>query len=63
MEYDQLTDRDDLIVAKEELESLYDYKKDRGDNEDTLHGLDVAIIVLERLIETFPLIPERKWAV
>lgn len=49
-EYDQLSDRDDMIVAKEELESLYDYEQNRCD-ESVLHGLDVAITVLGKLIE------------
>ena len=52
--YDQLTDRDDLIVAKEELESLYDYEQNRHDNDDTLHGLDTAITVLGKLIDRLP---------
>ena len=54
MAYDQLTDRDDLIVAREELESLYDYLQNRHTDEETLHGLDTAIIVLEKLIERLP---------
>jgi hypothetical protein len=48
--YDQLADTDDLIVAKEELETLYDYEQNRGD-EQLLHGLDTAITVLSKLIE------------
>lgn len=47
--YDQLADTDDLIVAKEELETLYDYEQNRGDAS-TLHGLDTAISVLAKLI-------------
>ena len=54
--YDQLTDRDDLIVAKEELESLYDYEQNHGD-EKRLHGLDTAITVLGKLIERLPADP------
>jgi hypothetical protein len=52
-DYDQLTDRDDLIVAKEELETLYDYEQNNGDDA-TLHGLDTAITVLRKLIERLP---------
>lgn len=53
-DYDQLTDRDDLVVAKEELETLYDYEQNRSENESTLHGLDTAITVLGKLIERLP---------
>lgn len=53
-DYDQLTDRDDLIVAREHLETLYDYEQNRHDNDDTLHGLDTAITVLGKLIERLP---------
>lgn len=51
---DQLADTDDLIVAKEELESLYDYEQNNADNLDRLHGLDTAITVLARLIAKAP---------
>jgi hypothetical protein len=54
--YDQLADRDDLIVAKEELQTLYDYQQTRNDDENAqdLHGLDTAITVLGKLIERLP---------
>jgi len=52
-DYDQLTDRDNLIVAKEELETLYGYEQNNGDDA-TLHGLDTAITVLGKLIERLP---------
>jgi hypothetical protein len=52
-DYDQLTARDDLIVAKAELETLYDYEQNHGDDA-TLHGLDTAITVLGKLIERLP---------
>jgi len=49
--YDQLTDRDDLIVAREELEALADYAQNDSDSERLLHGLDTAIAVLSILID------------
>lgn len=51
MEYDQLTDRDDLVVAKEELENLIAWVEMHVDDEGFLHGLDTAIAVLGKLIE------------
>lgn len=46
-------DRDDLIVAKAELGTLYDYEQNHADDA-TLHGLDTAITVLSKLIERLP---------
>ncbi len=53
--YDQLTDRDDLVVAKEELEGLYAWlsQSPTGSDKD-LHGLDASITVLGKLIEKLP---------
>jgi len=52
-DYDQLTDRDDLIVAREELQTLADYTQNNWD-ENALHGLDTAIAVLSALIQKLP---------
>jgi hypothetical protein len=49
-----LTDRDDLVVAREELENLAGEIAHSGDDKGYLHGLDTAIAVLAGLIEKLP---------